>query len=136
MSYASAAALQSAVYAALLGDPTVAALSGGAVYDAVPPGAVPGLYVSLGPESVRHRADQSGDGAVHDFAIRVISDGAGFGAAKELAVAISDALDEAPLALSRGRLISLQFRRASARRAGSSRQIDLWFRARIDLGVA
>ena len=136
MSYASAAALQSAVYTALQGDPTVTALSGGAIYDAIPPGAVPGLYVSLGPETVRHRADKTGDGAMHDFAVRVISDGAGFGAAKELAVAISDALDAAPLPLSRGKLISLQFRRASARRAGTAREIDLWFRARIDLGAA
>ena len=136
MSYASAAALQSAVYTALQGDPTVTALSGGAIYDAIPPGAVPGLYVSLGPETVRHRADKTGDGAMHDFAVRVISDGAGFGAAKDLAVAISDALDAAALSLARGRLVSLQFRRASARRAGSAREIDLWFRARIDLGAA
>jgi hypothetical protein len=135
MSYASAAALQAAVYAALQDDPTVAALSGGAIYDAIPPGAVPGLYVSLGPEIARDQADKGGDGAVHDFAVRVISDGAGFGAAKALAVAISDALDAAPLDLSRGHLISLRFRRASARRAGAAREIDLWFRARIDLGA-
>lgn len=135
MSYASAAALQAAVYAALQDDPHVASLSGGAIYDAIPAGAVPGLYVSLGPEMARDRADKGGDGAVHDFAVRVISDGAGFGAAKALAVAISDALNAAPLDLSRGRLISLQFRRASARRAGTSRQIDLWFQARVDLGA-
>lgn len=134
MSYASAAALQAAIYAALQGDPTVAALSGGAIYDAVPPGPVPELYVSLGPELARQGADKTGDGAVHDVAVRVISDGAGFAAAKSLAVAISDALDDAALSLSRGRLISLQFRRASARRTRNAREIDLWFRARIDLG--
>lgn len=134
MSYASSAALQAAVYDALVTDATVSSLSNGAVYDALPQGALPGLYVSLGPERVAHRADMSEDGALHDFVVRVISDGAGFAEAKALAVGVSDALDDASLSLARGTLISLQFRRARARRTGAKREIDLWFRARIDLG--
>jgi len=47
MSYAGAMALQQSVYAALLADTAVMDLSGGAIFDALPPGAVPGLYVSL-----------------------------------------------------------------------------------------
>jgi hypothetical protein len=134
MSYGSAMALQEAVYAALQGDAVVAGLSGGAVFDAVPPGAVPGLYVSLGPERVRPRSDKTGHGAVHEFSVVVVSDGAGFATAKTLAVAVSDALDQAPLTLSRGSLVSLDFRRARAKRSGDAREIELWFRARIDFG--
>lgn len=134
MSYASTAALQEAVFAALTGDGAVMTLAAGAVFDAVPPGALPGLYVSLGPERARGRSDVTGDGAIHDFSVRVVSDGAGFASAKTLAVAVSDALDGAPLTLGRGRLVSLHFRRAEARRIGPARQIELWFRARVDLG--
>jgi len=79
-------------------------------------------------------ADKSGRGALHDFSVLVLSDDAGFGTAKALAVAVSDALDEVPLMLSRGRLVSLDFRRATARRTGDAREIEMWFRARVDLG--
>lgn len=133
MSYGSAAALQEAVFAALAADATVSGLSGGAVFDAMPPGAVPSLYVSLGPERARPRADKTGGGALHDFSVSVVSAGAGFGAAKALAVAVSDALDGASLTLARGRLVNLAFRRAQAKRAGDTRQIEMWFRARVDL---
>ena len=62
--------------------------------------------------------------------------GAGFAAVKAAAVAVADALDQAPLALSRGRLTGLWFQRARARRVenGAARRVDLTFRARIDLG--
>jgi hypothetical protein len=135
MSYGSAMALQEAVYAALRADSVVMDLSDGAVFDAVPPGAVPGLFVSLGPERVRSRADKTGRGALHEFSVLIASDGAGFGTAKALAVAVSDALDGAPLSLSRGSLVSVHFRRAQARRTSDTREIELWFRARVDLGA-
>jgi hypothetical protein len=67
MSYGSAMALQEAVYAALRADTVVMDLSGGAVFDAVPPGAVPGLHVSLGPERVRSRADKTGPARCTSF---------------------------------------------------------------------
>lgn len=136
MSYASASALQAAVFAALTADAQVQALSGGAVHDALPPGPVPGLHVTLGPEEVRAASDKTGAGALHDFTVSVISDGAGFAAAKALAVAVSDVLDGAALSLARGHLVALQFRRARARRVGTGREIVLGFRARIDHGAA
>lgn len=132
MSYAMTAALQQAVYAALIGDAQVAALSNGAIYDALPPGPVPDLYVSLGPERVRDRSDKTGRGAVHDFAVTVISDTAGFGAAKALAAAVSDCLADADPTLARGHLVSLNFLRARARRLAAGREIELWFRAVLD----
>lgn len=132
MSYGSAAALQAAVFAALTGDAAVAALSGGAIHDALPPGPVPPLYVALGPERVREAADKTGAGAVHLFPVTVVSEAAGFAGAKALAVAVSDVLDGADLTLARGRLVSLRFQRARARRVDGGREIELWFRARVD----
>jgi hypothetical protein len=135
MSYAISAALQSAVYQHLLADVGVSALVGTAIYDAIPAGDVPATYVSLGPEDVRDRSDSTGYGATHRFTISVVTEAAGFGAAKSIAAAISDALEGANLVLSRGRLVGLWFERASARRTGKAgriRRIDLRFRARVE----
>lgn len=131
MSYGAAVALQSAVYQHLVADP---ALSGVAIHDQVPPGPLPGLFVLIGPEEVTEAADKTGGGADHRFVVAVISDAAGFLSAKEVAVAISDALEGAALVLTRGRLVSLRFQRAVARRLdeGETRRIDLTFRARVE----
>lgn len=133
MSYGNAAALQEAVFARLVGDAPLTALVGGAVYDAAPPGTVSGTYVSLGPEDVLDASDQSGAGARHDFVVSVVSDAAGFAHAKAVAAAVSDALTDANLTLSRGYLIGLWFLKATARRVdkGNRRRIDLTFRARV-----
>jgi hypothetical protein len=134
MSYAVSAALQAAVYQALAGNSAVATLSGGEVFDAPPAGPEPALYVTLGPERVRDASDQGVGAATHDFTVSVITNSAGFAEAKALAGAVSDALIDAPLALSRGRLVALGFSRARARRLrpGDQRRIDLTFRARVD----
>ncbi len=131
MSYGAAAALQAAIYQRLT---TLPALAGVAVYDAVPPGP-PGTFVLLGPEQARDASDKSGAGAEHRLVISVISDGAGFQTAKTIASAVSDALSGTAMTLGRGRLTSLLFLRASARRIdeGEVRRIDLTFRARIEL---
>ncbi|MBI1416684.1 MAG: DUF3168 domain-containing protein [Limimaricola sp.] len=134
MSYGVAAALQAAVFQRLSGWPALMALVGAEVHDALPSGPVPALYVALGPEVVRDRSDQTGHGAEHDFTVSVVTDMAGFAAAKEAAAAVSDALVDAPLTLERGRLIALNFHRAMAARAGGKdrRQITLHFRARVE----
>ena len=134
MSYGIAAALQEAVFQKLSGDATVTTLVGGAVYDALPAGILPQIYVTLGPEDARERADGTGQGTWHRFVVSVMTDGAGFHAAKEVAAAISDALVDADLNLSRGRLVGLHFNRARARREdqGEMRRIDLTFRARVE----
>lgn len=134
MSYGMAAALQEAVFERLSNDAGVTALVGGAVYDALPSGTVPALYVVLGSEDARVRADGSGLGAWHRFTVSVVSDGGGFHAAKQVAAAVSDALVDADLSLSRGRLVALHFWRARARREGSGnlRRVDLTFRARVE----
>lgn len=137
MSYGAAAALQAAIYERLASDAALGALVGGAIHDAVPKGRAPDLYVTLGPEEVRERGDISGAGAEHRVTVSVISEAAGFLAAKQAAGAVSDALDGAALGLARGRLVALNFLRARAIRtgAGQRRRIDLTFRARVDDGA-
>jgi hypothetical protein len=134
MSYALAGPLQAAVFARVKANPTVAGLVGNAVFDAAPPGALPALYISLGSEVVRDRSDKSGAGAEHEFTVTVVSDAAGFASAKAVAGAVSDALVDADLVLSRGRLVGLWFLRAKAVRVGTAerRRIDLTFRARVE----
>lgn len=134
MSYGIGAALQAAVYQRLVGDAALGALVGGAIFDAVPPGTVAGTYVSLGPEDVRDASDATGSGAEHDFVVSVVTDEAGFQAAKAAAAAVSDALLGAALTLARGRLVGLWFLRARARRVdtGALRRIDMTFRARVE----
>lgn len=132
MSYAVSAALQAAIFQRLKSDAALAALVGDAVHDAPPAGALPDILVTLGPEDVRARSDATGAGAWHDFTVSVVTTQAGFQRAKQAAAAVSDALEDAPLALSRGHLAGLRFRRARARRDGALRRIDLSFRARVD----
>ena len=133
MSYAVAAALQSAIYDQLTNDPALAALVGPAVYDAVPTGTLPPLYVVLGAEDVRDASDKTGKGAEHIFTISVVTQSAGFSTAKAAAGAVCDTLIDANLALDRGRLVALNFYKAKAARIGTGavRRINLIFRARV-----
>ncbi len=134
MSYALASPLQAAIYQQLVSDVTLSGLVGGAVFDAPPAGTPPELYVTLGTEDVRDRSDASSGGAAHDLTVSVIGEAASFVEAKTAAAAVCDALIDAPLEMSRGRLVSLAFLRARARRveAGTVRKIDLLFRARVE----
>lgn len=129
MSYGSAAALQAAIFQRL-----TAATLGVPVVDALPAGTGTGTFVLIGPEEVTDASDKTGPGAEHRLTVSVISDAAGFRAVKDVAVAVSDSLGGAELVLSRGRLVSLRFLRALARRLdeGAVRRIDLTFRARIE----
>ncbi|MEL6467388.1 MAG: DUF3168 domain-containing protein [Pseudomonadota bacterium] len=134
MSYAVSAALQSAVFSAIASDTAVVEAVGSAVFDALPSGALPSLYISLGPESVRVADDKTGDGAMHRFVVSVVTEAPGFFAAKETAGAVCDVLHDADLPLDRGRLVSLRFERARAQKIekGTGRRIDLTFRARTE----
>lgn len=134
MSYAVAAALQEAVYQQLAGDAALAAIVGEAIHDAIPAGTLPSIYVVLGAETARDRSDKTGGGAAHDLSISVITDQQGFSQAKQAAAAVNDALVDADLSLSRGRLVGLWFLRAKAKRDTSdgTRRIDMIFRARVE----
>jgi hypothetical protein len=129
-----AAALQAAIYQRLRGSSDLDALVGDAVFDAVPAGAAPGLYVLIGPEEVLDRSDKSGAGAEHRFTVSVVSDAAGFQAAKTAAVAMSDALADPGWCCRAGGWWGC----GSSRRWRSgpvpaeARRIDLTFRARVE----
>lgn len=134
MSYALSSALQAAVYQALLDDTDLNALVGTAIYDALPVGTIPPLYVSLGPETVLDASDSTGVGAVHRFTVSVVSDTPAFAAVKVAAGAVSDVLHGADLTLSRGRLVLMAFEQATAARIDGAigRRIDLRFKARVE----
>ena len=132
MSYAAAAALQAAIYGALSAAPGLAGVS---IVDAMPPGAMPGTFVLIGPEVAVDQSDGSGAGAEHRFTASVISDAAGFMTAKTVAAAVSGALLAGGMVLGTGHLVSVTFQRAVARRLdeGTTRRIDLTFRARVEI---
>ncbi len=134
MTYALSQPLQAAIYQRLSGSAPVQAVLGPHVYDQLPPGPVPPLYLALGPEVARDRSDATGQGSEHDLLVSVVTAGTGYGAAKTAAAAASDALLRAPLSLARGRVVAFRFLRAQARPRGQgdARQIDLIFRARVE----
>ena len=132
MSLAGSLTLQSALYGVLEADAAVAALVGGAIYEAPPAGPVPDLYVSIGQETVRDRSSVSGAGTRHDMTVSVVCGSGGFARAKEVAAAVTDALDGARPALSAGRVTALRFTKARAVRRGEVRRMDLTFRALWD----
>ncbi|MGV6839070.1 MAG: DUF3168 domain-containing protein [Planktomarina sp.] len=133
MTYALSSALQSAVYQCLINDAAVAALVGTDIFDALPAGAVPQTYVSLGPEDAVDASDKDAGGARHSFTISVVTDTSGFQTAKDIGGAVCDALLSTPLTLTRGYVVGLWFDKAKAKRSdnGTSRRIDLTFRARV-----
>ncbi|MEO0390413.1 MAG: DUF3168 domain-containing protein [Pseudomonadota bacterium] len=134
MSYGVSAALQAAIFQALTADAALAALVGTAIYDAVPSGNLPPLYVTLGPETARAAHDKTGRGALHHVSVDVVTTAPGFAQAKQTAGAVCDALDQADLPLSRGRLVYLNFNRATASRSdqAAGRTITLRFAARTE----
>ena len=133
MSFAMSGPLQAAVYDALVADSALGTIVGSAIYDAVPSGALPPIYVRLGSEDVTDASDCSSAGALHRFSVSVITSNPGFAQAKAAAAAVSDVLHGGDLVLTRGRLVYLRFERARAARVESAatRQIDLRFAARV-----
>ena len=133
MSYGVSAALQTAVFQTLSGNVPLGSIVGSAIYDAIPSGTLPPIYVALGEETARDRSDKTGSGAEHLITVSVVTDTSGFQQAKQAAAAISDALHQVDLTLSRGNLVGLSFSKAAARREGTGalRRIDLTFRARV-----
>lgn len=132
MSYVLSDTLQAAVYEALSGDAALMALVNDAVFDALPPGEVPPLYVALGAERVRDRSDYETPAALHEFAVTIRSDEPGYQGAKRAAARISEILDGADLSLNRGRLVRMDFYKANARQRAERREVEVWFRAFVE----
>ncbi|MEM1273871.1 MAG: DUF3168 domain-containing protein [Pseudomonadota bacterium] len=132
MSYVLSDALQTAVYETLTADATLMSLVDGAIYDALPTGQVPELYVNFGAERVRDRSDASVRAALHEFAVTVISDTPGYLSAKKAAGRIAEILDDSKPDLSRGRVVRMDFFKATARVRGKRREVEIWFRAFVE----
>lgn len=132
MTYALAADFQTALFAHLSSDAALTALVGTAIFDALPSGTLPDLYVTLGAEEARDRSDISGAGARHLFTLTVMAQTSGFQEAKQVAAAICDALEAPALTLVRGHVVGLWFDRAKAERLRSgSRRVTLRFVAHL-----
>lgn len=57
MSHVDFAAVQAGVFAQISADPDIKALIGAHIFDGVPPGVVPDLYLLIGPELVIDKSD-------------------------------------------------------------------------------
>ena len=132
MTMAMAAPLQTALYDRLVVLPAL----GGRVFDDAPHQSadVGGAYVTLGDETVAPWDTATDKGAIHAVRVRVYSPVRGFLPAKALAADVVAALDDAPLTLSRGKVITQEFTGAETRREelGALRRIDLTFRIVIE----
>ena len=134
MTYALAPVLQTALFQHLSADPALQTALNGAIYDAIPPATPPATYALIGVEDTLDRSDGTGRGAEHRLTISVVTNDAGFLAAKTIAGAICDRLHTGLPPLTRGRLVALWFDRADARKldGARTRRIDLRFRARVE----
>jgi len=134
MSLSNTATLQRAIYRHLSQNSDIAQLVGSHIYDALPSGTLPQLFISLGVDDVTDASDVTGQGTLHDLVISVITTQPGFLLAKDLAGSIGQALLNTPPDLGPLGLVYLNFVRATARRDTDTqtRRIDITFRARID----
>ena len=136
MTYALSWPLQQGVFQLLSAAPGVALLVGSRIYDApLPAEADPGaLYVTIGDESVADWSTGSDRGAAHDLTIAVHAPRRGFGEAKQAAGAISDALLNGPVAMSRGRAVQVRFLGARTRReeGDALRRVEMRFRVTVE----
>ena len=135
MTYALAWPIQQALHARLAADPAVAAILGERIYDAAPqvagPLAAHGTYATLGDDKAEDWSTATDHGARHLVSVTVHAPAAGFAEAKRAAGAICDALIGAPLAPSRGHVVSLGFVDAETRRAEGDRLREVVLRFRL-----
>lgn len=126
--------LQQALVAALVADPTIAALANGQVFDEPPRDtgdAVP--IVLLGEETVTPWATATESGAEHRVEIAVVGQAHGFSVLKPLADAVCGAV-LGLAAVDGGRIVNAAFLSARTRRDAlrQMRRIDMSFRIVIE----
>lgn len=116
-----ATALRAAIHDALTADGALAALLGGAkVYDEVPADAV-FPYVTLGECRVSDWSTGSEQGHEHQLTLHAWSRQGGHREAHEIAGALLQALEDAPLALQGHHLVNLRFALADIQREADGR---------------
>lgn len=137
MTYALSWPLQQGLYDLMCNDPTCAEAVGPRIFDAAPAPDGSGLsddvYVTFGDEDVSDWSSGSTRGAVHLVRISVYAPRRGFGDAKQAASAISDAILNGSIPVTRGTVVNARFVDARTRREedDSLRRIDLRFRITI-----
>jgi len=114
-------ALRAAIHSALSNDAALTTLLGGPrIYDEVPRGAsLP--YVTFGDARVSDASTDDAQITEHQVVLHGWSRQGGRGEAQELAGALLQALDDAPLTLSGHHLINLRFALADIRREADGR---------------
>lgn len=135
MSYRAAVALQAAIFTQLRGSEILKTLIGDQIFDAPPRGELPDIYVLLGEERVLDRSTKTSDAKIHEFTIAIVSTALGFSSVKDVAEKICEIFEKRNMPLAVGTLVDLSFHSAKAVRGSRNkrRQIDLVFRAYIDL---
>jgi hypothetical protein len=116
-----ATALRAAIHAALVTDGALAALLGGTkVYDEAPASAA-FPYVTLGDARIVDASTASEAGFEHQLTLHAWSRQGGHREAHDIAGAILQALDDAPLSLVGHHLVELRFALADIRREADGR---------------
>jgi hypothetical protein len=116
-----AVALRAAIYDALVADAPLTTLLGGPkVYDEVPRAAV-FPYVTLGEAEISDWSTATEGGAEVQLTLHAWSRQGGHREAHEIAGALLQALDDAPLSLTDHRLVNLRFATADIRREADGR---------------
>jgi hypothetical protein len=116
-----ATALRAAIHDALIADGALAALLGGPkVYDEVPR-EVAFPYVTLGECRISDWSTGGEDGHEHHLTLHAWSRQGGHSEAHEIAGALLQALDDAPLVLTGHHLVNLRFALADIRREADGR---------------
>jgi hypothetical protein len=116
-----ATALRAAIYDALLADGALSAVLGGPrVYDEAPQDTV-FPYVTLGEMRLADASTASEAGLAHQLTLHAWSRQGGHREAHEIAGALLQALDDAPLMLDGHELVDLRFALADIRREADGR---------------
>jgi hypothetical protein len=121
MSTAASTALRAAIHDALAADVSLVSILGGAkVYDE-PPRAVSFPYVTLGETRIADFSAGGEPGEEHQLTLHAWSRQGGHKQAHQIAGALLQALDDAPLSLTDHTLVNLRFSVADVRREADGR---------------
>ncbi len=117
--------------------PLIDALDGPNIHDAPPhrsSGSTAATYLVIGDESVTAFSSQTTNGAEHEITLTLWSAVRGYATLKSAMAALYDALEQTPLTLTGGVVVSLRFltARTSREARGRLRRADCRFRLLVE----
>ena len=121
MPTAASAALRAAIHDALNADAALVSILGGPKVFDEPPRAAAFPYVTLGETRIADFSAGDASGEEHQLTLHAWSRQGGHAQAHQIAGALLQALDDAPLVLSDHRLVNLRFSVADVRREADGR---------------